>query len=125
LNLSRWRVTDQLRKRLPAVHRPASPDDATARTATIEQVPDPVGTQLEALWEKEWHTTLLEAALEKVKAQVDPRQWQIFDLYVLKDWSVREVAKALSVSVGRVYLAKHRVGALVKKELKRLQRKME
>ena len=114
-----------MRKRLPAVHRPASPDDATARTATIEQVPDPVGTQLEALWEKEWHTTLLEAALEKVKAQVDPRQWQIFDLYVLKDWSVREVAKALSVSVGRVYLAKHRVGALVKKELKRLQRKME
>jgi len=125
LNLSRWRVTDQLRKRLPGLHKPASPDDATSRTATIERVPDTDGAQLEAVWEKEWQTTLLEAALEKVKAQVDLKQWQIFDLYVLKEWSAPEVAKALGVSVARVYLAKHRVGALVRKELKRLQRKME
>jgi len=125
LNFSNWRVQDQLRKRLPAAHRPASPDDATARTATIERVPDTAGTQLEALWEKEWHTKLLAAALEKVKAQVDLKQWQVFDLYVLKEWSAPEVAKALAVSVARVYLAKHRVGALVKKELKRLQREMK
>ena len=125
LNLSNWRVTDQLRKRLPGVHRPASLDDATARTATVERVPDSAGPQLEALWEKEWHTTLLATALEKVKAQVDLKQWQVFDLYVLKEWSAQEVAKALGVSVARVYLAKHRVGALVKKELKRLRRKME
>src|SRR5438876_2858746 len=121
LNLSRWRVTDQLRKRLPAVHRPASPDEGTARTATIERVPDPAGTQLEALWEQEWHTALLEAALAKVKAQVDSRQWQMFDLYVLKDWSVRDVAKALSVSAARVYLVKHRISALLKRERKRLE----
>jgi len=88
-------------------------------------VPDTAGTQLEALWEKEWHTKLLAAALEKVKAQVDLKQWQVFDLYVLKEWSAPEVAKALAVSVARVYLAKHRVGALVKKELKRLQREMK
>ena len=79
----------------------------------------------EALWEKEWHTTLLAAALEKVKAQVDLKQWQIFDLYVLKEWLASEVATALAVSVARVYLAKHRVGALVKKEFKRLQREMK
>ncbi len=125
LNLSNWRVTDQLRKRLPGLHRPASPDDATARTATIERMPDTAGTQLEALWEKEWHTALLEAALAKVKAHVDLKQWQIFDLYALKEWSARDVAKALSVSMGRVYLAKHRVSALAKRELKRLRRKME
>ena len=88
-------------------------------------MPDSAGSQLEALWEKEWHTTLLATALEKVKAQVDLKQWQVFDLYVLKEWPAPEVAKALGVSVARVYLAKHRVGALVKKELKRLQRKME
>jgi DNA-directed RNA polymerase specialized sigma24 family protein len=41
---------------------------------------------------------------------------------VLKEWSVREVTKALGVSAGRVYLTKHRVSALVKKELKRLER---
>jgi hypothetical protein len=35
---------------------------------------------------------------------------------------VREVTKALGVSAGRVYLTKHRISALVKKELKRLER---
>jgi DNA-directed RNA polymerase specialized sigma24 family protein len=47
-----------------------------------------------------------------VKARVDLKQWQIFDLYALKEWSVRDVAKALGVSTGRVYLAKHRISAL-------------
>ena len=37
-------------------------------------------------------------------------------------WPVREVAQALGVSIGRVYLAKHRVSALVKREVKRIGR---
>lgn len=127
LNLSRWRVQDQLRKRQspPAPHGARPSDDDTARTATIERVPDPAGAQFEELWEKEWLRTLLDSALEKVKTQVDLKQWQIFDLYALKEWSVKDVAKALGVSVGRVYLTKHRVSALLKKEMKRLDRKAE
>jgi RNA polymerase sigma factor (sigma-70 family) len=128
LNLSHWRVQDQLRKRqAPAAPRPGHParddlSDAGTRTETIARVPDPERTDLEALWEKEWHTTLLEAALAKVKPKVDLKQWQVFDLYVLKEWSVKEVTKALGISSGRVYLVKHRVSAQVKKELKRLER---
>ncbi len=127
LNLSRWRVQDQFRKR----HAPSAPQQAAdrhterrdeARTATIDRMPDPAGAPFEALWEKEWQTTLMDAALERVKPQTDLKQWQIFDLYALKEWSVRDVAKTLSVSAGRVYLAKHRVAALVRKELKRLER---
>jgi RNA polymerase sigma factor (sigma-70 family) len=127
LNLSNWRVKDQLRKR----QAPASPqqtgrtrgnqDDGT-RTATIERVADPAGDQLEAIWDKEWKLTIWDAALGRVKAQLDLRQWQMFDLYVLKEWPVREVAQALGVSIGRVYLAKHRVSALVKREVKRIGR---
>lgn len=64
----------------------------------------------------------MEAALGRLKAQVDLKQWQIFDLYELKEWPVREVAQALGVSAGRVYLAKHRVSALVKREMKRIGR---
>ena len=60
--------------------------------------------------------------MEKVKRQCDLKQWQVFDLYVLKEWTVREVTRALGVSAGRVYLAKHRISALVKKELKRIER---
>src|SRR5213078_4432328 len=87
------------------------------RTATIERLPDDAGDQLEALWDQEWKTTLFDAALPIVKTQVDLKQWQMFDLYVLKEWTVRDVAKALGVSAGRVYLTKHRISALLKKEV--------
>ena len=45
----------------------------------------------------------------------------IFDLYALKDWKTGDVARALGVSVGRVYLTKHRVGKLLKAEVGRLE----
>ena len=121
LNLSRRRVTDQLRKRMPGLHRPASPDEGTARTATIERVPDTAGVELEKIWDREWQTVLLEAVVGKVKRQVDLKQWQIFDLYVLLEWSPRDVAQALGVSAARVYLVKHRISALLKRERKRLE----
>lgn len=127
LNLSNWRVKDQLRKRqAPSAPRQAGrvrgDDGDETRTTTVERVPDSAGNQLEAIWDQEWATALMEAALGRVKAQMDSKQWQMFDLYVLKEWPVREVAQALGVSVGRVYLVKHRVSALVKREVKRLGR---
>ena len=128
LNLSNWRVQDQLRKRVaPAAprHAPTGPNDATegdSRTATIERVADPAGPELQTVWDKEWQTTVLDAALARVKARTDLKQWQIFDLYALKEWSVADVAKSLGVNRAAVYLAKHRVSALVKKEVKRLER---
>jgi len=121
LNLSHWRVQDQFRKRLPAAPQTQSPDDATTRTGTINRVPDPAGSGLEGLWDQEWRATLLQAACERVKRQVEAMQWQIFDLYALKEWAPREVARALGVSVGRVYLTKHRLSVLLKKELERLE----
>jgi len=45
-----------------------------------------------------------------------------FRLLRLKQWPVRKVAKELRVSVAQVYLAKHRLGALLKKEVGRLER---
>ncbi len=126
LNLSRWRVQDQLRKRQapPAPNPARHSGDETARTATVDRVPDPSGVPLETIWEKEWQASLLETAVEKVKAKVDSKQWQMFDLYALKEWSVKDVARAMGVSVGRVYLTKHRVSALLKKEMKRLEANM-
>jgi RNA polymerase sigma-70 factor (ECF subfamily) len=40
---------------------------------------------------------------------------------VIKEWPVKKVAKELGVSVAQVYLAKHRISALMKKELKRVE----
>ncbi len=119
LNLSNWRIKDQMRKRLPGERFKTPEED---RTGTIERVADPAGVELERIWDQEWHTALLDAASEKAKRQVDLKQWQIFDLYVLKNWPPRDVAKALGVSLARVYLAKHRVSAVVRKEVQKLER---
>jgi RNA polymerase sigma factor (sigma-70 family) len=125
LNLTRWRITDQRRKRLPRAAPSGSTEGPTTGTATIDRVPDPATSELDQLWEAEWHRTLLDRAVQVVKTQVDLKQWQVFDLYVLKEWSAREVAKALEVSLPAVYLAKHRVGGLIRKELERLRKEAE
>ncbi len=122
LNFSAWRVQDQVRKRqAPGSPARAGSDDDPDRTSTLERLPDPAGNRLEAIWDQEWRSTLLEAALGRVKAQVDALQWQMFDLTALKDWPVKDVTRALGVSAGRVYVARHRIAALVKKELKGLE----
>ncbi len=124
LNLSKWRVTDQFRKRLPVAPRSPSSDEATARTATIDRFADPGRLPLEEIWDQDWRTTLVEAACARIKPQVDPKEWQMFDLYALKGWSARETAKAAGVSIGRVYLAKHRIGRLLKKEMAHCQSRL-
>ena len=96
--------------------------DEAARTPTVERVPDPAGARLEEPWDTEWQTKVLGAALEKVKAQVDLKQWQMFDLCALKQWAAGDVARTLCVSAASVYLAKHRVTKLVKAEVSRAER---
>src|SRR5215468_7889528 len=71
LNLTRWRVVDQMRRRGPrAVDRAGSAATVT-RTATVEKMVDPAGEDLEALWELEWEEALLKAALSKLKRRLD------------------------------------------------------
>jgi len=121
LQITRWRISDQFRKREPeGVKRPNLQDDSC--TATIDRVPDSRIVDLDAVWETGWKENLLEAAIARVKRKIDPKQFQIFDCYVRKEWSAQKVAERLRVSVGQVYLARHRVAALLKKEIKTLEK---
>ena len=122
LRQTSWRIAGQLRKRMPV--RLGKPNAHTStRTATIERVPDPATSALEGLWDEEWERNLMDAAVNRVKARVDAKQFQIFDLCVRKRWPVAKIATDLKISPARVYLAKHRVGLLIKKELRRLNTK--
>jgi RNA polymerase sigma-70 factor (ECF subfamily) len=122
LHITRWRITDQFRKREPAdATTPKRKRGDTSRTATIERAADPAGFDLEAAWDTEWKDNLIAAAVARVKQKVDGKQYQIFDCYVMKEWPAKKVAKELGVSITQVYLAKHRVSALMKKELKSLE----
>lgn len=121
LQITRWRIVDQFRKRQPGEAKRARPIDDRL-TATIERVPDSNIVDLDALWEKEWQDNLFAAAITRVKKKVDPKQFQIFDCYVRKEWPAQKVADQLRVSVGQVYLVRHRVTALLKKEIRALEK---
>lgn len=121
LQITRWRIADQFRKREPGgAKRPHLQGDSF--TATIDRVPDSRIVNLDAVWATEWKDNLLEAAIARVKRKIDPKQFQIFDCYVRKEWPAQKVAERLRVSVGQVYLARHRVAALLKKEIKALEK---
>jgi DNA-directed RNA polymerase specialized sigma24 family protein len=107
----------------PAGHRLADHRPVPETPATIDRVPDPAGLALEVAWDEEWDKNLMEAATDRIKRRVDPKQYQIFDLHVFKGWSVSKVARTLNVNPGRVYLAKHRITHLIKKEIHYLQTK--
>ena len=95
--------------------------DGANGTSLTESIADPAGPALERLWDQEWEKNLMDAAIARVKRRAGIEQFQIFDFYVLKNWPVTKVARTLGVSVGRVYLAKHRVGKLIRKEVAVLQ----
>ena len=124
LHTTRWRIQDQLRKRKRANAAARPGPETGTHTDLIERVPDPAGDYLTALWEEEWQNNLMAAALDKIKVKVKPRQYQIFDLYVLKEWPVEKVAQTLRVSSGQVYLAKFKICRMLKKEIKALETKM-
>lgn len=131
LQLTRWRILNQLQKRrregaaqapnAAGAGTPSWPED-TARTDTIERIPDPAGPELESIWDEEWKRTLMAAAIERLKRQVDPQQLQVFDLYCVEQWPARKVARTLGINLGQVYLAKYRIGRLLKKEVQALAR---
>ncbi|MDP4623864.1 MAG: sigma-70 family RNA polymerase sigma factor [Akkermansiaceae bacterium] len=121
MNMTRWRINDQFRKRKKDTAMAGGEWDDDRKTAVIDRIEDPNGDVLSRLWDTEWKKGIADAALARVKAQVAPKQYQIFDYYVVRQMDAGEVQKKLGVSMAQVYLAKHRVGAVLKKELAKLQ----
>ena len=121
MNMTRWRINDQFRKRKKDTAMAGGEWDADRKTSAIDRVEDPAGEVLPRLWDVEWKKNLAGAALARVKAQVSPKQYQIFDCYVIKQWDARKVQDKLNVSMAQVYLAKHRVGVVLKRELAKLE----
>jgi RNA polymerase sigma factor (sigma-70 family) len=117
LQITRWKIADQFRKRLPVAQRTATRTNGTRAT---DRIVDPAG-KLDALWETEWQRHILAGALRRVKERVKGKQFQIYFLHVVKDWPVEKVARRLDVNAGQVYLVKHRIAGLVKREVGRLQ----
>jgi RNA polymerase sigma-70 factor (ECF subfamily) len=117
----KWRIADQFRRRLPAAPSPRSHDDGT-RTATVDRITGPTGYELEDRWDSEWKDHLHRLASERVRARVNPRHYQVFDAYVLKEWPVERVVKTLGVTEAVVYQTKRRITEMLRKEVARLEK---
>jgi RNA polymerase sigma-70 factor (ECF subfamily) len=122
-NLTRWRIADHLRKqgRLGAERALVSWD--TAGGAELSEIPDPAGDAFTAAWEEDWQANLFTAAVERIKRKVREEHYQIFDLHVLRYWPAGKVAETLDINIAQVYLAKHRITALLRKEIRELEKR--
>jgi RNA polymerase sigma factor (sigma-70 family) len=125
LNMARWRIIDQLRKRGPLSRQHLhGADSVGSGTATVDALPDPAGAELDKLWEEEWRNNLLDAAFDKVKQRLDPEKYQLFDCYINKGWTPAKVSAVFGVSIDQVYLAKHRITHMIKEEVARLEHEL-
>ena len=125
LQMTRWRILDvfRARKRQPSLGDQGDSSSEAADLA-MERLTHEKDNVLEKIWDREWKDNITSAALERVKTRVSPRQFQIFDCYVMKGWGVKKTSEVLGINAAQVYLAKHRVGSLVKKEVKGLESTM-
>jgi len=134
LNLTRWRIQNQIRRRpggglADNAARSALTDGQPRReethTANIDRIPDPAEPAFGAEWDAAWEKNLFLQALERVRPRLDERQFQAFDLYAVKQWPAGDVAQTLGINITRVYLTKHRVSSLLKKEIELLLLELE
>lgn len=124
LTVTRSKIANQFKKRArhPVATAPAGEDPD--QTPLLERVPDDRPESLwERAWEDDWQKNLMDAAIQRVKRSVPIEHYQMFDLFVLKSWPAKEVAKTLGVTIAHVYVAKHRIAKLIRKEVAALEAK--
>jgi RNA polymerase sigma-70 factor (ECF subfamily) len=101
---------------------PGAPDDGSD---PLEQWPDPGGDALDEVWQREWEENLLQTAMRRLRARVSVQQLLIFRLATFGELPLTQIARKLGVNQARIYLARHRVGKLLKAEVQRLRRETE
>lgn len=120
-HLAEKKIADQFRRRGRGAAN-VSADDTEIRTlleaaAALDREPP------DAVWDEEWQKHLLDTAMARVKTQVSPKQFKLFHHHAISGHTVIATARAFDVSVMQVYLARHRVSKLVKREIDRLREK--
>jgi RNA polymerase sigma-70 factor (ECF subfamily) len=121
LRITRRRIIDHLRRiyRQPpkAEVGPESLDEDELHTAAII---DQSASAIDAAWNEEWEKATFDAALARVRGEINPRHFQVFDYCVLKEWPASKVAATLGLNAAQVYLAKHRVAQAMKHAVRRI-----
>jgi RNA polymerase sigma-70 factor (ECF subfamily) len=92
--------------------------DSAVQTLLEEQ---PARDQEEATWQRDYEQRLFAWAAEHIRGEFHESTWQAFWQVAVEGKSGDETARALRLSVGAVHVAKSRVLARLKKQIKELQ----
>jgi len=122
--LTERRIADHYRKVGRQVATVALAAREETSTEPLEALPDPASIEADSRWDEEWEQNLLRAAVERVQQKVSALTFQAYDYHVLQGQTVAQTCKALGVSAGKVYLAKLRVGKMLKREVAELKEKL-
>lgn len=124
LNLTRWRITDKFRARKPHEDQPPGRREADEpdRTRTIERLPD--GSEPDRMWDEEWQSRILEAALARLARRVPAKHYQVFDLHHRQGWTVPKISQELDVNPATVYVITHRLTKQLKAEVEQLRTRL-
>ena len=116
LRITRRRIADHWRSR--ATEKKTVFDESKLDGERSEP---PTPGELEEIWDEEWELAVQTLAMEHAKQNVTAKQFQIFEMLVVKGKPVKSVCESLGVNAGQVYLAKHRVGGIVEREVQHLR----
>ncbi|MDG1326610.1 MAG: sigma-70 family RNA polymerase sigma factor [Opitutales bacterium] len=108
MKTTKWKIMDQFRKIQKKNTRECSESSEFLENLSTEL------PEVEKYWENNWQQELLQSALVKVKEQVKPIYYQVYDMLIRKEMKPKEVSSALGIKTDQVYLAKHRVAEALK-----------
>ena len=122
LRITRRRIIDHLRRiyRQPP-RAEIAPELLDEEEEHADAITDQSTSAMEAVWNEEWEQSMFDAALDRVRAESNPKHFQIFDFCVLKKWPASKVAATLGLNAAQVYLAKHRVAQAMKRAVRRIR----
>lgn len=120
-HLAEKKIADQFRRRErrgPLVSLEAE-DPLVGLPAMI---PDSSVLPPDEAWDRAWEENILRMAMDQVRARANPLHFQAFHRVVVQGFSPAETARTLEISLPQVYLARHRIAAMVKKEVNALRK---
>ena len=89
--------------------------------AMSAEAPDEVA----ALFEEEWLDLLRRRALERLRAAVSLRQFELFHAAVVEEWPTEKVMQTFGASRAAVYQAKHRLAPLWRDALRAVRDELD
>ncbi len=110
---------NEFRDFLAGRKRPGQGSGDTDMQRRLHEVPAPDDSS--AWWDQEYERQLFAWAAEQVRGRFQEATWQAFWQTAVEGKSGKEVARGLGLSVAAVYLAKGRVMARLKEQIRQIQ----